>query len=321
MLISLSNQTAPPPLALRLRRSPDAWHDSNCMAKLRRYKIRIEDESHLRDVCSLRLTLPGLAAVSLCALAGALGIAGAVIAFTPMRTMLPGYLRESERADTEEGLLRLDSLLDAYNANQAYIDNVLRLTDAAHEPHDSAGMSREDVPLPGDTLKGPSAAESRFVSQMEERERFNISVLAPLAADGIIFSPAATEAVFEGESRDSDEPQLLLTAESGIMAPADGGVVALYHSASERGWVIVMQHARGFLSSCIGTGTPLVGVGDNVYAGQAIALAPTPDGKGRRVMRVRMWHNGLPVAPAEYLMPTGRRPILPGEKYESPRGK
>lgn len=291
------------------------------MRHLTKYRIKIENESKLSDVVSLRVSAPKAALAAITLLILAIVIAGLLIAYTPLRTLLPGYLKESQRAATEEGLLRLDSVMNVYERNQAYIDNILRVTDETRESSDSAALQPVSRELTADSLMQATPAEQRFVSQMEERERFNISVLAPLAADGLLFSPVSSDGVFTEESQKSTEGEVILARDSRVQSAADGTVVALYYSAPLRGYVIVVQHGRGFLTSYTHTGTPLVGIGDMVNSGQAIALAPGSDNKGVRRVSVRVWHNGSALVPYEYLGGHNYKENVATVPYEAPRGK
>lgn len=292
------------------------------MRRSRKYKITVEDESHLTEVATVRLTRAGIVGLAAGILAVMLVVAGMFVTLTPLRTLLPGYMKASQRSATEEGLMRLDSLMTAYEVNRAYIDNYLRVTDTGRQPGDSAAVVPSASELPPDSLMTPTVEERRFVSQMEERERFNISVLAPLAADAIMFSPVAAEGVFTADSRQSETGTVIVPPDESIQCVADGSVVALYSSAAERGTVIVIQHRGGFISSYGGVGTPLVGVGDNVNSGQAIALNPGPDSRGVRRVAVRMWHNGLAIVPYDYIgHPGGENAAATTEKFEAPRGR
>ena len=73
------------------------------MKKRSRYKITIEDESRLENLAEytatpLKWSLTGIAVALL------LMVCGAAVAFlTPVRTLLPGYLKESERTASEIG--------------------------------------------------------------------------------------------------------------------------------------------------------------------------------------------------------------------------
>lgn len=291
------------------------------MRSPRKYRITIEDESHLTEVASGSFTRPVLVGIGILMLAVAIVLSGMLVVLTPLRTLLPGYLKESQRSATEEGLLRLDSLMQAYETNKAYIDNYLRVTDTERQPGDSAAVVPTGQELTSDSLMTATNEERRFMSQMEDRERFNISVLAPLAADAILFSPVTNDGIFTIESRESEVGVVVVPPDESIRCAADGSVVALYHSTAEAGHVIVVQHNGGFITAYGGVGTPLVGIGDNVYSGQVIALSPSPDKHGARKFSVRMWHNGLSIVPYQYLDPGNGKPAMGSERFETPRGR
>ncbi|MCM1368925.1 MAG: M23 family metallopeptidase [Candidatus Amulumruptor caecigallinarius] len=285
----------------------------------RKYRIIVEDESHLSTISDISTTRGAVVATLLAAFVVSIFISGLIIWVTPLKTLLPGYMKESQRAQTEEALLRLDSIRDAYERNRLFIANYLHVTDPERNLPDSVSIAAAGEGNPSDSLMEASKLEREFVSAMEERERFNISVLAPLAAEGILFSPVSADGVFSTDSRNSTEGDVILGSDAGVLAAADGSVIAVYYSIADSGYVVVVQHARGFVSSYLHVGAPLVGVGDTLYAGQIIALAPAPDSKGTRKFNVRMWHNGLPVIPYQFV----GSPLYSSDdiKYDSPRGK
>lgn len=289
------------------------------MKKLKKYKFTVEDEAHLTIVSRFSLTLPAIiGAVTAFAIISII-LAVLIIMFSPLRTLLPGYMNNSQRFATEDNLLRLDSLTNKYAENQAYIDNFIHVLDDSRVPTDSAAIAMIHRELPSDSLSGPSGRESAFVSQMEEREKYNISVLAPLAAEGMIFSPVSSDGLFIIDSRQSEVGRILATGAGPVLSPADGSVIASYYSWSDHGYELVIQHDRGFITAYRNTGVPLVGIGDIVNAGQAVALAPDPDSKGRREFSLRIWHNGLPVIPYEYVgVESNQTPDTP---FEAPRGR
>lgn len=232
----------------------------------KKYKITVEDESHLTEVASGRFSRPALWGICLLFLIICMVISGVIIAVTPIRTLLPGYLKETQRSATEESLMRLDSLTQAYEVNRSFINNFFRVTDIDRMPSDSASLTPTSRELTSDSLMTATNQEQRFVNQMEERERFNISVLAPLAADGVTFSPVTPSGVFTASSKESQEAEIIMVADENVQCSADGAVIAVYHLGHGQGYYIAVQHNRGFVTTYSGVGTPLVGVGDNVNA-------------------------------------------------------
>lgn len=289
------------------------------MKRDRKYRVVISDESHLCTVSDFSVS-PGAALLwTLAFLAVVFILAGALIMLTPLRQLLPGYLDNTQRVATEENLMRLDSLQNAYRTNQAYIDNFLRVMDTERQSRDSATAASRTLRMAADSLLPAGERERRFVSSMEERERYNVSVLAPLAAEGVIFSRPCEDGIFASDSKMSETAVVITPPDSPVCAVADGTAVSVHYSPSAHGYELILQHQRGFLSFYTGTGSPLVAPGDAVVSGQAVASAPAPDRHGTRSFRLRLWHNGLPVVPYEYLMQ--RLPAAKDTPFEAPRGK
>lgn len=293
--------------------------------RLKKIRIRIDDESHLQSLADTSLSPLGLVAVAMAFFLIAVVVAVAVIMLTPLHTLLPGYMKEDQRSATIETFLRLDSLKAAYETNNRFLQNYLSVTDTDRIPSDSASLAADSISLSSDSLLSPSGREKNFVDMMEERERFNISVLAPLAADGMMFSPVSDAAVFSSASKDSPDGEILLAGDSPVQAIADGNILAAFHSPSEQGYVVVIQHSRGFASRYAGLGAPIVATGDIVSAGQILASAPSPDRFGKRSLHLRLWHNTLPVIPYKYIgSPSfaSDNDIFSDENlFEAPRGK
>lgn len=287
----------------------------------RKYKITVEDESHLTEVVTVRTTRLRMAVIAVAWIVLSFAVSGLVIALTPMRTLLPGYMKESQRSATEEGLLRLDSLMQAYEENETFLRNFMTVTDTERTPGDSTAVRLVSRELISDSLSTATALEQKFVSGMEESERFNISVLAPLAADGISFSPVTTEGIFTTASRTATTGEVILSPYESVHSVADGAVIAIYRTPAGPGHTIIVQHARGFVTAYGGTGTPLVGISDRVSSGQTLAMPPSADSRGARRITVCMWHNGTTLIPYDYLGDPGRRHNSSGESFEAPRGK
>ena len=293
--------------------------------RLKKIRIRIDDEAHLQSMADTSLSRLGLAGVVIAVFILAVVVAGTVIMLTPLRTLLPGYMKEDQRSATIETLLRLDSLKAAYETNDRFLRNYLQVTDINRIPSDSASLAADSLSLSSDSLLPPSRSERNFVDMMEEREKFNISVLAPLAADGMMFSSVSDAAVFSSSSKESTDAEILLAGDNPVQAIADGCVLAVFHSPAEHGYVVVVQHSRGFASRYAGLGIPIVALGDIVSAGQILASAPSPDRFGKRSLHLRLWHNTLPVVPYKYIgspsFSSDNEVFSDENLFEAPRGK
>ena len=284
-----------------------------------KFRITITDEAHLRTVADASFSPAALIIIGATCIMASLLLAGFIVMVTPLRTLLPGYLKEAQRSATEDNLMRLDSLSSAYEKNQAFIDNYLRVTDIERKPVDSIAVNAAALALAPDSLLPPSKRERQFNAAMEERERFNISVLAPLEADGMMFAPVSDQGVFTSASRASEKGEVLMPQGAPVCAIADGTVLAAYYSPAAHGYVTILLHARGFASSYSRLGSLMVSPGDIVNAGQAISLPPAPTATGKRTVEIMMWHNGMPVIPFSYVGGTTHEPDDP--PFEAPRGR
>lgn len=291
------------------------------MKAKRIYRLILENESRLEQVKNWRLTRLRLALILTGLFFISIIFAGTIICLTPIHNLLPGYMKATEREATMENMLKLDSLAQAMDRNEEYLRNLRTVLDTDRTPSDSINATRPANSLTSDSLLPTSREEERFVSAMQERERYNISIIAPLASEGMIFYPVSEESIFVAETRNSLTPRISLAEGSAVECLADGVVIAVY--ASEKnggGHTIVIQHGKGFLSSYSRMAMPTVSAGEKVEGGQTISLQTNGQGMRSSEIILRMWHNGTPLKPYDYIGPS-RRPVRDGSTYEAPRGR
>lgn len=223
-----------------------------------------------------------------------------LMALTPLHNLLPRYSHKSQTAANRETVMRLDSLQAAYEQNEAYLNNIASVLMTDRIPSDSAMASQRTTnPLTPDSLIPASPEEQKFVRGMQEKERFNVDVMAPLAAENMILLSPCDEGRFEESSRGSVLGVIYTPIGSNIRSIADGTVISSdFHNGV---FSMIIQHPKGFISKYSGLASPLVNSGEKVIAGQAISLAPAPRAKKPPQILLQLWHNGDPLIPYEYL--------------------
>lgn len=267
------------------------------MKAKRRYILSLEDQAYQRTRFSVSFRPLYMWLTAAAALTVLIILAGIVILASPLSKLLPDYLPESQRMASRQAIMRVDSLNNVIVLNNAWISNFQRITDTDRRASDSIEYARDPYEYNPDSLPDASPLERQFVNAMEERERYNISVLAPLDADGMLFVPVAPQAYYDAEAIKATDPTILLPSENPVQAVADGTVLAVFFNTQARGYTILVQHARGFVSSYAHLGSPLVVTGDDVSAGQPLAFPPAPDNRANRWIQLRIWHNGTPLTP------------------------
>lgn len=268
----------------------------------KKYLIVIEDESSLEKKVNSSVQLPWLILilVALIFVAGMFGVF--IITSTPLRNMLPGYLKESERTATEEQHLRLDSLVRVYEINEAYITGILDALNPSEVDSVRNFSESRHIPLSADSLMEPSEDEKLFMERIREREKYNISYASPAAAQTMMFGTVNNKAIISEPTLDKFQAEIILPDGAPVSAIADGKVISVANSPKSSGaYEIIIQHSKGFLSKSSHLTNLLVKPGDRVVAGQIIATGVTKRGLRDNHMIFELWHDGDQLIPSQYL--------------------
>ena len=152
-----------------------------------KYRLTITNENTLEDIITLRVSKLNGLSVLLSVLFVLFLIASLIVAFTPLRNYLPGYMNSEIRAQVVENALRVDSLQQLVNRQNLYIMNIQDIfqgkikADTIHSI-DSLTHLRED------SLMERTQREAEFRKQYEETEKYNLtSITARPEIDGLIF--------------------------------------------------------------------------------------------------------------------------------------
>ncbi len=275
-----------------------------------RYRISVEDEGKLETLVSASAS-PWVIGVSAASVVIIIMLLGVFIAFlTPVRRLLPGYLKESERAATQMQIMRIDSLRQVCETTSLYLANLNAVMNPSGEVTARREVSELDIPLSPDSLLPTSDEEARFVAMIRDREKYNISVLAPLAAESMLFTPVSPESVVTEATKGLQKAEIALAGNSRVSAIADGTVISVSQSLRDGGAVVIIQHPKGFLSRIGRLGQVLVDVGEEVSGGQVIALPNRGNARKGEIITLEMWHNGNPLLPYDYIgAPTDGVPV------------
>lgn len=279
--------------------------DGHMKVRPRRYRVMLLNESTMRPRLSFStsrwlLIAGGVASAVVLAVLGAL-----LLGTTPLRNALPGYLKHGQRSELYMMSEKIDSINQEAAVNRAYIENIASVF-SADVDMDSVRRATEQMlatsTLPLDSLLTASQEELDFVRHYEQRERFNASILSPIAAEGMIFyAPVAAAPLMESVDP-TGRVTMQLPASTPLSAMYRGTVVDSYYTPTQ-GYTIVIQHPNEFISRYSGMATKLVDRGQKVKTGERIGLT-TPaatDDSQRLPVTVEMWHNGTQLNPKQYV--------------------
>ncbi len=270
----------------------------------KKYRITVEDESCLENIGQWTVRPRIIPVAAVIALICSIVIGFVFVLLTPAKRLIPGYYQPSQRAASEEAMLRVDSVMNAYERNNAYLSNILSIFSDERKAADSIGVTSLLTTLTPDSLLPVSSEETKFNRGMQEREKFNIAIVAPIAAEGMLFYSISEDAVVTAETRDTELAHVILPGHSPVMAMADGVIIDISGSPASGGYNIILQHNNGFVSKYSGLGSLVTGAGDPVTGGQVVGLSANHGAQKPSYIGVRMWHNGNPLIPYKYISGT-----------------
>ena len=248
----------------------------------RRWRVEIINENTLTRAWSWRLSEMKAWIAGGVLLASGASLIAMLLIFTPLGDVVRGNLPKDLRGQYRDMALRVDSVSRVAKVNEAYTRNIVGiLTDSISD--DYAEVERtalaENAPT-ADSLMTASEAEKQFVQQFEARERFNLSVLSPIAAEGMIF----------------DTPTLTAAGTGPVSAIYRGTVVGLSYDKDGRATVTV-QHPNDFISSYGSLEDVYVDKGMKIVAGQRVGKSTT-----EAPLLFELWHAGSKLDPAQYII-------------------
>ncbi len=269
-----------------------------------KYKLTVFNENTLEEVVGIHVSKLNGLSVLLSVLTVLFLIAAVIIAYTPLRNYLPGYMNSEVRAQIVENALRVDSLQKLLDRQNLYVMNIQDIFNGkvsvdTVQSIDSLTNMRED------SLMERTEREAEFRRQYEETEKYNLtSITSQPDVDGLIFY-RPTRGMISGhfdESKKHFGTDIAADPKESVLATLDGTVVFSNYTA-ETGYVIGIQHNQDVVSFYKHCGSLLKNVGDKVQGGEAIALVGnTGTLTTGPHLHFELWHKGRAVNPEKYIV-------------------
>ena len=136
----------------------------------RKYRLAVLDDITLREMFHWRLS--GLSAITLVTLLFLLliGILSALIIYTPIRNILPGY-SESIRQQLILESARVDSLQADLTIQRQYLDVIKNVTAGTIKSDSVQSLDSVQIVQRNQLLEIRNQATEQFLSQYEQKER------------------------------------------------------------------------------------------------------------------------------------------------------
>jgi len=261
----------------------------------RRWTISVINENSMMSVAEITARKWKLIAGAIAAflILGSFWLA--LFSFTPLQNLLPARLGPDLRDRYIAMSVHLDSLEHAVQSYSKYTDAITAIFDETNVSQSSSAVAAPTLAeVSVDSLLLASDAEKQFVKRFDDAERFNLSVLSPIAAEGITFIPPFTGVPFN--ERDEGIPQVVASATTPVSAVYRGTVLNVYYTTG-RGITVIIQHPNDFVTLYSGLDDVFVKRGEKVKTGMRIGLASAD----KHALAFELWHNGSPLPPSSYI--------------------
>ena len=270
----------------------------------RTFRLSLVDNDTHDTLRSVRFTKLGFIYGAITAVLALLLVFYCLFAFTPLRTIIPGYPNAHTKKVAVANAIKIDSLENAITRWNLYAANLSRvLTGEATVDFDSLVRSATPRYLSDKDAAELARRDSVLRETVQKEEQFGVgSPERALPIEGMHFFTPLKGVVAVGYDPVL-HPSIDISAPTGsvVSAVLDGTVVFTGRDAEE-GYIAVLQHRDGLVSIYANNQRLLRGTGETVKAGTPIALVGGIAGReGAENLHFALWHGGTSLDPTRYI--------------------
>ena len=272
--------------------------------RVKNFRISLIDDASHREIKSLRFTRNSFLVTLITVIVVLLAAVWALIAFTPLRTSIPGYPDAHARRMAVQNALRIDSLESIVSRWELYADNLSRVVSGEDPVRiDSLVLGLSQASLAEVDRLALARRDSLLRQTVREEEQFDLSGgRRDLSIEGMHFFPPLKGVISQGyDSVLYPYIDITAPANSVVMSVLDGTVIFAGWN-DEAGYMIQIQHAGGLVSIYKHNQKLLKKTGDKVSAGSSIAnVGNTGTLTTGDHLHFELWYQGEAVDPTNYI--------------------
>lgn len=271
-----------------------------------KYRLVFFNDNTFEEVWHLRLSamnvLSALGTISIILIV----LVIVLMAFTPLRSLIPGYPDEDMKRKNFLNALRLDSLENQLRIRDQYFANLNTLI-SGQDP-----INYQNKPDSTKNYKKihftKSVNDSIMRRQIEEEEQFNFSVSTSTKKVNSIsqmhfFTPVKGIITNPYNAKENHFGIDIVASPNEVVKSTLDGTVTEAQWTLETGYNIQIQHSNNIISVYKHNAILLKKVGTHVNAGDAIAIiGNSGELSSGPHLHFELWYNGHAVNPADYIV-------------------
>ena len=269
------------------------------------FRLAIVDDKTHRQLLTLHFTRTSFFVATVSFIVVLTAVIFSIIAFTPVRTFIPGYPDARSKRAAIHNVIAIDSLESVIYRWELYSENLRRVVEGEEPIKIDSIINANRKSEEGDVDVAELQRQDSLLRQhVKDEEQFGVSdgVRRDLPIEGMHFFTPLKGVVSQGYDP-AVHPYVDITAPAGsvIKATLDGTVIFAGWS-DDSGHTIQIQHDGDIVSIYKHNEKLLKKVGDKVTAGAPIALVGN---SGELTtgdhLHFELWYKGETVDPARYI--------------------
>ena len=273
--------------------------------RISHFRLSLLDAKTHKQLFSVRFNRTGFFVTLVSTIVIIIAAVFSIIAFTPIKTFIPGYPDARTKRAAIQNAIKVDSLENVIYRWELYSENLRRVIEGEDPVNIDSLISARQTQI--ELAKDPEylkRQDSLLRKEVKEEEMFDISSrnTRKLPIEGMLFFTPVKGVISQGYDSVS-HPYLDITAPVGslVSAIADGTVI--YDGWNdETGYTIQIQHSNDIISIYKHNDKLLKKAGDKIKAGAPIALMGSTGSLSTGPhLHFELWHNGENLDPTQYI--------------------
>ena len=267
-----------------------------------KFRFVILNDDNFEEVMTVKLSPLAIFTGSVFTILFTIAITTVVIAYTPLKEMLPGYASPNLRRESINLALKADSLEASVRLNNQYINAVLRILNGEIVDSVLIDLQEGEDSMDSIELSNPSAQDSAFRQWVEEENEFTLDQNAPELDIPQLMAPVDGLVTSRFESGKGHYAVDIAAPKNTPVKSCYEGTIVYADWSSETGHVIIVQHERNLISAYKHNSALLKSVGDFVRSGEAIAIiGNSGENSTGPHLHFELWYDGYAINPEEYI--------------------
>ena len=267
-----------------------------------KFRFVILNDDTFEEVLTVKLSPLNIFTGSVFAILFTIAITTLVIAYTPLKEMIPGYTSSKLRRESINLALKADSLETSVRLNKQYINGIQRILNGEVIDSVLIDLQEGEDSLDAVVLSSPSAQDSAFRQWVEEENEFTLDQNAPELDIPQLMSPVDGLVTSSFESGKGHYAVDIAAPKNTPVKSCYEGTIVYADWSSETGHVIIVQHERNLLSAYKHNSALLKEVGEFVRSGEAIAIiGNSGENSTGPHLHFELWFEGAPIDPQNFI--------------------